>query len=136
MFSIRGFAVLALIFGTVASATAQQGDEEEAIPQAQLAVNYSYTRANAAPGNCGCFNLNGGSTEIAIRAFRNFSAVFDLTGTHAGTTSIPGAVALTPLLHRRPTLQLSATSPLAHEGPQNRRSLGFARDDKERAMVP
>ena len=47
-------------------------------------------RANAAPGNCGCFNLNGGSTEIAVRAFRNFSAVFDLTGTHAGTTSIPG----------------------------------------------
>jgi outer membrane immunogenic protein len=25
-----------------------------------------------------------------VRAYRNFSAVFDLTGEHAGTTSIPG----------------------------------------------
>jgi hypothetical protein len=79
-----------LVFGAAASATAQSGDTDERIPRAQSAVNYSYMRANAAPGNCGCFNLNGGSTEIAIRAFRNFSAVFNLTGVHAGTTSIPG----------------------------------------------
>ena len=90
MFSIKGFAVLVLVLGAAASATAQAGDTAEAIPRAQAAVNYSYMRANAAPGNCGCFNLNGGSTEIAVRAFRHFSAVFDLTGTHASTTSIPG----------------------------------------------
>jgi outer membrane immunogenic protein len=90
MFSIRGFAVLVVVLSAAASATAQAGDSEEGIPRAQIAVNYSYMRANAAPGNCGCFNLNGGSTEVAVRAYRNFSAVFDLTGEHAGTTSIPG----------------------------------------------
>jgi outer membrane immunogenic protein len=90
MFSIKGLAPLVLILGTVASATAQPEDQEEAIPRAQIALNYSYMRANAAPGNCGCFNLNGGSTEIALRVYRKFSAVFDLTGEHAGTTSIPG----------------------------------------------
>ncbi len=90
MFSIKGFALLVLILGTAASATAQPEDQAEGIPRAQIALNYSYMRANAAPGNCGCFNLNGGSTEVAVRAYRNFSAVFDLTGTHAGTTSISG----------------------------------------------
>lgn len=90
MFSIKGFAVVVLAVGATASAAAQAGDTGEVIPRAEIAVNYSYMRANAAPGNCGCFNLNGGGTEIALRAWRSFSAVFDLTGAHAGTTSIPG----------------------------------------------
>jgi outer membrane immunogenic protein len=90
MFSFKGFAVLALAVGASASAAAQAGDRSEMIPRVEIGINYSYMRANAAPGNCGCFSLNGGSTEIAFRAWRNFSAVFDLTGAHAGTTSIPG----------------------------------------------
>ena len=90
MFSIKGFALAVLAIGATASAAAQAGDTGEVIPRAEIAVNYSYMRANAAPGNCGCFNLNGGGTEIAVRAWRSFSAVFDLTGAHAGTTSIPG----------------------------------------------
>jgi outer membrane immunogenic protein len=89
MFSIKGLAVMGLVLGAVASAPAQPEPEAD-IPRAQAAVNYSFMRANAAPGNCGCFNLNGGSAEVAVRAYRNFSAVFDLTGEHAGTTSIPG----------------------------------------------
>jgi hypothetical protein len=89
MFSIKGLAVIGLVLGAVASAPAQPEPEAD-IPRAQAAVNYSFMRANAAPGNCGCFNLNGGSTELAVRAYRNFSAVFDLTGEHAGATSIPG----------------------------------------------
>ena len=89
MFSIKGLAVMGLVLGAVASAPAQPEPEAD-IPRAQATVNYSFMRANAAPGNCGCFNLNGGSAEVAVRAYRNFSAVFDLTGEHAGTTSIPG----------------------------------------------
>jgi hypothetical protein len=49
MFSIKGFALLVLVLGTVASATAQPEIQEEAIPRAQIALNYSYVRANAAP---------------------------------------------------------------------------------------
>jgi outer membrane immunogenic protein len=94
MFSIKGLpkglAVMGLVLAAAASASGQRGDQEEGISRAQVAVDYSYMRANAAPGDCGCFNLNGGSAEVAVRAYRNFSAVFDLTGEHAGTTSIPG----------------------------------------------
>jgi len=91
MFSIKGLAVLAIVIGAAAaSAAAQAGNPHEGIPKAEVAVDYSYMRANATPGQCGCFNLNGGSAEFAIHAYKNFSAVADITGEHAGTTSIPG----------------------------------------------
>ena len=77
--------------GTFTCASAQQSHRvtrEE--PRVQLAVDYSYLRANATPGQCGCFSLNGGSAEVALRAYRNFSVVGDITGSHAGTTSVAG----------------------------------------------
>ncbi|MGA2428831.1 MAG: hypothetical protein ABSH13_10035 [Candidatus Acidiferrum sp.] len=90
MCSIKGLAVLVVVLGTVASASAQSGFPGEGIPRAQIAVDYSFMRANAGPGNCGCFSLNGGSAEVAVRAYGNFSAVFDMSGEYAGTTSVAG----------------------------------------------
>jgi len=58
--------------------------------QVQVAFKYSYMRANAAPGQCGCFNMNGGSGEFAVQAWRGFSVVADLTGEFAGSSNIPG----------------------------------------------
>jgi hypothetical protein len=89
MFSIKELAVLAIAIGAAASAAAQSGNPHEGIPK-EIAVDYSYMRANASPGQCGCFNLNGGSAEFAIHAYRSFSAVADITGDHAGTTSVSG----------------------------------------------
>jgi hypothetical protein len=67
------------------SAAAQR--EETAPPYAPLEIsfNYSYARSNAAPGQCGCFNMNGGSSEVAFHAFRALSVVADLTGERAAT---------------------------------------------------
>jgi len=90
MFSIKGLAVLTIAIGAVASAAAQSETPHEVIPKAEIAIDYSFLRANATPGQCGCFNLNGGSAEFAIHAYRNFSAVADITGDHAGTTSVSG----------------------------------------------
>ena len=90
MFSIKGLAVLAIAIGVAASAAAQSGNPHAIIPKAEFAVDYSFMRANATPGQCGCFSLNGGSAEFAIQLYRNFSAVADITGDHAGTTSVPG----------------------------------------------
>jgi hypothetical protein len=90
MFSIKGLAVLAIAIGAAASAAAQSGNSHGGIPKAEIAVDYSFMRANATPGQCGCFNLNGGSAEFAIHLYRNFSAVADITGDHAGTTSVSG----------------------------------------------
>jgi hypothetical protein len=90
MFSIKGLALLAIAIGAAASAAAQSGTPHESIPQAEIAVGYSYMRANATPGQCGCFNLNGGSAEAGLHVYRNFSVVADITGDHAGTTSVAG----------------------------------------------
>ena len=90
MFSIKGLAVLGFTIGAVAVAAAQSGMPNRGIPKTEIAVDYSYMRANATPGQCGCFNLNGGNVEAALQVYRNFSIVADITGEHAGTTSVPG----------------------------------------------
>lgn len=90
MFSIKGLAVLGFTIGAAAAAAAQSAMPHQGIPKAEIAVDYSYMRANATPGECGCFSLNGGNVEAAVHVYRNFSVVADITGDHAGTTSISG----------------------------------------------
>lgn len=83
--------ISSLILCLAASAAiAQTTHSEQVGPRVDVAVNYSYMRANAAPGSCGCFSLNGGSTEGAVHVYRDLSAVFDLTGVYASTTSSAG----------------------------------------------
>lgn len=53
----------------------------------EIFVGYSYLRANQGPGQCGCFNMNGGSTEVALHTWRWFSAVADLTGERTGSVN-------------------------------------------------
>jgi hypothetical protein len=58
----------------------------------EVSFSYSYARANAGPGQCGCFNMNGGSTEVSFHAYRGLWAVVDLTGERAGSIGLtPGA---------------------------------------------
>jgi hypothetical protein len=38
---------------------------------------------NAPPGNCGCFLLNGGSSEELFHVWKNFAAVAQVTGNRA-----------------------------------------------------
>lgn len=46
----------------------------------EVAAGYTYIRANAPPGQCGCFSMDGGSISVAqpIRS-EMFAAVFDAT---------------------------------------------------------
>jgi len=44
----------------------------------EVSLGYSYVRANAPPGQCGCFNMNGVSGEFATGLGHGFSAVADL----------------------------------------------------------
>jgi len=89
---IRRMAVLGLAMGMSAPAVLAQSRENTFSPahQVEVAFNYSYMRANAAPGQCGCFNMSGGSGEFAVQAWRGFSVVADLTGEFAGASNIPG----------------------------------------------
>jgi len=46
----------------------------------EVSFAYSYLRSNANPGQCGCFNMNGGNAEAALHLYRGFSAVADVSG--------------------------------------------------------
>ncbi len=45
------------------SAGAQQVETAPRYAPLEISFSYSYARANAGPGQCGCFNMNGGSTK-------------------------------------------------------------------------
>ena len=65
-----------------------QGDKTKAIAAPiEIFVGYSNLHANQGPGQCGCFNMNGGSTEVAFHTWRWFSAVADLTGERTGSVN-------------------------------------------------
>ena len=67
------------------SAGAQRLETAPAYAPLEISFNYSYARSNAAPGQCGCFNMGGGSSEVAFHAFRALSVVADLTGERAAS---------------------------------------------------
>jgi hypothetical protein len=54
--------------------------------QSPLAVSFSYTAmiSNSPPGSCGCFLLNGGSSEGVFHVWRNVAAVAQVAGNHTG----------------------------------------------------
>jgi hypothetical protein len=81
MYRIAGV-VLMVGMGWI-SAGAQQVETAPRYAPLEISFNYSYARSNAAPGQCGCFNMNGGSSEVAFHAFRALSVVADLTGERA-----------------------------------------------------
>ena len=96
-----------------AVATAQAVDAARSGAHAELALEYNYVRANAGPGECGCFNLNGGSATFAwpVRS-GSFALAGDASITHAGAISSNGysltlsaftaGVRYTPRLHYLP----------------------------------
>jgi outer membrane immunogenic protein len=76
--------LLAVGMGWISSG-AQQVETAPRYAPLEISFNYSYARSNAAPGQCGCFNMNGGSSEVAFHAFRALSVVADLTGERAAS---------------------------------------------------
>jgi len=56
----------------------------------EVSFSYSYLRANANPGQCGCFNLDGGNAEAALHVYRGFSAVAEFTGENTANVNNGG----------------------------------------------
>lgn len=56
---------------------------------ADLSVNYSLERAKIAPGDCGCFWLQGAGADAAFTFWRGLGLAADFTGEHAGSVA-PG----------------------------------------------
>jgi peptidoglycan-associated lipoprotein len=77
-------AIAALSVGPrIAWAQAEAATNQAARPE--LALDYSYVRSNAPPGECTCFNQNGGSAAFSL-PLKNpqFALVADVTAAHAG----------------------------------------------------
>jgi len=44
----------------------------------EVGGNYNFFRANAPPGQCGCFNMNGGSGTFLVNLTQKWSALADI----------------------------------------------------------
>jgi outer membrane immunogenic protein len=72
-----------LFFGVAATAVAQ------ALPTAptvsgDVALTYHWVRTNTQPGDCGCFDLNGGGVSGSWNLPHGLAAVAEITGEYAG----------------------------------------------------
>lgn len=56
----------------------------------QVGLNYNYFHANAPPGECGCFGLNGGSATFFYNITPAWSAVADIALAHANNVDNTG----------------------------------------------
>jgi outer membrane immunogenic protein len=86
--------VLALLFSvacTPALCLADAAAITDGPLHAEVAGGYTYIRANAPPGQCDCFSMNGGSLSVAQPiSSPNFAFVFDATVAHGSGISAGG----------------------------------------------
>lgn len=74
--------VLALPWALHAQAISMAGAQVD-VPRLEFGANYNYFHANAPPGQCGCFSLNGGSGTVLYNITPAWAGVADLTVGHA-----------------------------------------------------
>jgi hypothetical protein len=72
---------VALLPGLVAQA--QQKSASTYTTDVDVAITYVAERAKVASVDCGCFWLNGGSSNVAITLFHGLGVAANLTGEHA-----------------------------------------------------
>lgn len=60
------------------------------VPKIEFGANYNYFHANAPPGQCGCFMMNGGSGTFTYNLNNKWAAVADLTLGHASNVNNSG----------------------------------------------
>lgn len=92
---LQMFLMPAVLMGMVAAASAQAvsppaGDSGPTISKSYpiaLSVNYTAMIGNGPPGTCGCFLLNGGSSEELFYVWKNIAAVAQVAGSR--TDSVP-----------------------------------------------
>src|ERR1700727_875654 len=86
MMHLRNAALLVLVLALPWALHAQaisMGGSLEDVPRFELGANYNYFHANAPPGQCGCFSLNGGSGTILMNVTARWAALADIAVAHA-----------------------------------------------------
>jgi outer membrane immunogenic protein len=90
MMHLRIAALLALMLALPWALHAQaisNGSLSGDIPRMEIGLNYNYFHANAPPGQCGCFSLNGGSATVIFNLKPAWSAVADVAVAHASNVN-------------------------------------------------
>ena len=93
MIYLRSAALLVLVLALPWAVHAQaisMGGASDNISRFELGANYNYFHANAPPGQCGCFSLNGGSGTVVYNVTSRWAAVADLTLGHASNVNNSG----------------------------------------------
>jgi outer membrane immunogenic protein len=83
---LRNLAALILMMALSAASHAQAialGLSQGEIPRLEVGGNYNYFHANAPPGQCGCFAMNGGSGTVVLNVRPAWSVVADIAYAHA-----------------------------------------------------
>jgi peptidoglycan-associated lipoprotein len=86
MMHLRNAALLVLMLALPWALHAQaisMGGVNGDVPRLEFGANYNYFHANAPPGQCGCFSLNGGSGTVVYNITPKWAAVADLMVGHA-----------------------------------------------------
>jgi outer membrane immunogenic protein len=69
---------LAALSGVLHAQAIPLGAGGEGISRVEVGANYNYFHANAPPGQCGCFGLNGGSGSVVVNLTPVWSGVADV----------------------------------------------------------
>src|ERR1700749_1650428 len=86
MMYLRSALLLAIWFvisGILHAQAISMGGLHDEIPRFELGANYNYFHANAPPGQCGCFSLNGGSGTILMNVTAKWAGLADIAVAHA-----------------------------------------------------
>jgi outer membrane immunogenic protein len=70
--------VLVALSGVLHAQAVPLGIGREDISRVEIGANYNYFHANAPPGQCGCFGLNGGSGTVVFNITPVWSGVADI----------------------------------------------------------
>jgi outer membrane immunogenic protein len=83
--------ILIASFAGVTTAAAQSPSPSLFGQRPEVGFEYTYAHANAPPGGCGCFSLNGGSISFAQPVYSgHYAGVFDADFLHASTANPSG----------------------------------------------
>jgi outer membrane immunogenic protein len=76
--------VLLMILGLAAASVWPPAVHAQDDKSIEVGADYNFVRANAPPGGCGCFSMNGGNAWISYGLSHSFSVVGEFSAQHAG----------------------------------------------------
>jgi outer membrane immunogenic protein len=81
---MRSISLAVMLFLGVAATAVAQAVPSVPAPSGDIAWTYHWVRTNTQPGDCGCFDLNGGGLSGSWNLPHRWAAVAEISGEYAG----------------------------------------------------